>query len=164
MTGDPKQTMNHKLILLTVLALILLVFYGYTMSMEIEIAQVCDDYQRERFSGYAERCGNAQHEAGGFSSIFSAVGGMISAFAVGLLAVNQPQDGLPTEGLTSSRMAWFVRGVAKALPPRIDRCVDYLRGRCCVVRVKVQGFEPSLGNGPNVDRHRNCGASVHSSD
>ena len=95
-----------RVIIVGILTVVLVAFYIYAMCLEIKVATNCP----------GQSCDASKRDESGFGTIFTAVGGLIAAVAVGILAVNQPKEGLPTEGLADPSLKGFSANLAKFIP------------------------------------------------
>ena len=101
--------MNSRTVVIGVVLAILLGLYLYTMGLEIYAATKCNE-KGDKISECRDK-----EVSPGWGMLFTTVGGMIAAVAVGLLAVAKPEDGPPTAGLADPKKASGQK-LAKAIP------------------------------------------------
>lgn len=144
MNSEKKQKgekrMNFtKVVVIGVLAFVLLGLYLYTMYLEVNVAMECSETAANVVGEALKTCRN-NIDQGGFSMIFTTVGGMIAAVAVGILAVNPPEQGLPTEGLTSAKLD--KAGVSQKLARSVPIIIIFIWIACGVLAIII-GFKYS---------------------
>ncbi len=106
--------MNYRLLLASILAVFLLGLYIYTVGFAVSEASRCST----KDTVCDKEVRNLEKSGSGVSIIFNAIGGIVSAFAIGFLAINQP-NAMPTEGgmrLTDANSAALSQKIEKLIP------------------------------------------------
>lgn len=123
--------MNTRIIVIGILAVVLLGLYIYTMVLEVNVAVDCKDKTADAL----QKC-REEVDKSGFAMIFTTVGGLISAVAVGILAASDPDEGAPTAGLEKTAGSLKGLNLATILP----LIIIFIWIACGVVAI-IYGFK-----------------------
>ncbi len=104
--------MNIRIIVVSILTVVLVAFYIYALILEINVATYCPGATPDEI----KTCETSKQHESGFGTIFTAVGGLIAAVSVGILAINEPTEGLPVNGLADPTLTGFDEKIAKFIP------------------------------------------------